>query len=334
VLFDTSVEKTAHPTHVPQSFYLPNSTYPMSTALIKLALCFQYLRVLGPDSPRLRLVTKVVIVVTALWGFAYSFIAWVPCWPVSAYWDWSVPVVARWGFGSHDVSVFVGTYISHVASNVVLDLIVFAIPLPLYFDPTLTQKSKVGLCGLVVLGLMSVQLLVLSAAGRQISADSDLASSVNVLSTWRLALLVQTRASTSPTLDPSWYGCEPIVLAALEIDLALICASLPVFWPVIEKSLGSIFVTYEVEVTRETSPKDTELSPLSSMTEPPPAHTTVGRSHVSYRWSLIPFSSSNSTATKSRSEPMYGRHHTSRGKGLEELRDERKASSEATLLPV
>lgn len=54
-----------------------------------------------------------------------------------------------------------------------------------------------------------------------------------------------------PTFDPSWYGCGAIVLAALEVSLATVCASLPVFWPVMKFNWGTIFVTYEVSVTRE-----------------------------------------------------------------------------------
>lgn len=64
--------------------------------------------------------------------------------------------------------------------------------------------------------------------------------------------MVNNRAATYPTLDPSWYGCVPAVLSVLEVNLATICASLPVFWPVIKENLGRILVTREVDVTRET----------------------------------------------------------------------------------
>lgn len=38
----------------------------------------------------------------------------------------------------------------------------------------------------------------------------------------------------------------------MEVNLAAICASLPVFWPVIQKGIGSvIIVTHEVKITRE-----------------------------------------------------------------------------------
>lgn len=83
--------------------------------------------------------------------------------------------------------------------------------------------------------------------------DTDDVDSVNVCSVIRLVNLVETRAGTYPTLDPSWYGCTAAIVSALEVNIATICASLPVFWPVIKENiLGKIIVTYEVDVTHET----------------------------------------------------------------------------------
>lgn len=77
---------------------------------------------------------------------------------------------------------------------------------------------------------------------------------MNVCSVLRLITLIENQAGTYPTLDPSWYGCSPIVLSALEVHLATICASLPVFWPIIKDAIAvrSITVTREVQITRET----------------------------------------------------------------------------------
>lgn len=63
--------------------------------------------------------------------------------------------------------------------------------------------------------------------------------------------VIQTKAGTYPTLDPTFYGCTPIVLSSLEVLLAAIAASLPVFWPIIQHNLGNIFVTYEVTIVTE-----------------------------------------------------------------------------------
>lgn len=133
-----------------QTFYVANAGYPMATTFIKLALLFQYLRLF--DRPMLRFITITMIAITSLWGFAYSFIAWLPTFPVRAYWDWSITDAVRYGFGSHDPGVFARTYISHVTSNLVLNLIVLAIPIPVYFDPEVGRRGRFGLLGLFVIG--------------------------------------------------------------------------------------------------------------------------------------------------------------------------------------
>lgn len=84
-------------------------------------------------------------------------------------------------------------------------------------------------------------------------ASAELTSPrASIFSIWRLAAIVETRATTTPTFDPTWYGPTPIVLAALEVDVATICASLPVFWPVLQNiDMSQILVTHEVKVTLE-----------------------------------------------------------------------------------
>lgn len=80
-----------------------------------------------------------VIVLAAAWCLAFGFLAWVPCIPVVAYWDLTVPAI-RYAFGTKYVEVFVTTYTSLTSTNMVLDLIIlaFATPLLLYGQP----KSK------------------------------------------------------------------------------------------------------------------------------------------------------------------------------------------------
>lgn len=49
----------------------------MSTAFIKLALLFQYLRVLDRRS-KLRTITILFIVIVSLWGAIFTILAWMP----------------------------------------------------------------------------------------------------------------------------------------------------------------------------------------------------------------------------------------------------------------
>ncbi|KAF0323585.1 integral membrane protein [Colletotrichum asianum] len=212
------------------TFYITSASYQMSTAFIKLSLLFQYVRIY--DQPGfLRSACKAMILFTGLWAIAYSFLGWIPCYPIRAYWDWQVPA-ARWGYGSLDADVFYGTYASHAALNVILDLLVLAIPVPLYFKRDASLKSKLGLLILLTIGLI-----------------------VNAISVVRLISVVQHKAATLPTLDYTWYAPISVVIACVEVDLAMVACSVPIFWPVLRKHFGDfgdgIFVTKEIEVTRE-----------------------------------------------------------------------------------
>lgn len=69
-----------------------------------------------------------------------------------------------------------------------------------------------------------------------------------VCSVVRFGSLVRHKATTSPTFDPTWYGPESIILSVLEVDIATIAASLPVFWPYLRRNIDRIMITHEIEV--------------------------------------------------------------------------------------
>ncbi|KAI1100036.1 hypothetical protein F4804DRAFT_345056 [Jackrogersella minutella] len=204
-------------------FYVTNASYIMSTTLIKISLLFQYLRVYR--NGHMRSICIVMIVIVSAWGSAFSFMAWVPCFPVSGFWTFDARAKC-YGFGSRDVSEFYASYVSHTAINTVLDMIVFAIPVPLYFQRDTVRRTKLGLVGLVTMGAI-----------------------VNGLTIWRLITIVGHRATTSPTFDPTWYGAISILLGSVEANIASICASVPIFWPSLKARLDQIFVTREITIT-------------------------------------------------------------------------------------
>ncbi|KAK6223000.1 hypothetical protein QIS74_03845 [Colletotrichum tabaci] len=209
-----------------RTFYVANASYVLSTAFIKISLLFQYLRIFDQPSFSRRLCIFTIIF-TSLWSLTYSFLGWVPCLPVRAYWDWSVPAT-RWAYGSLTPEIFSATYESHSAVNVALDLLVLAIPIPIYFRTNVPFKSKLGLLALLAIGI-----------------------AVNGISVARFVTILQHRSATYPTLDFPWYAPISIVLSAVEVDVAMIASSVPIFWPVLRQRFPGIFVTKEVEVTRE-----------------------------------------------------------------------------------
>jgi hypothetical protein len=118
---------------------------------MKLCLLTQYLRLFS-DKPRARQVCWFFIVLSAMWGFAFSTIAIVPCVPISGFWNWSQHARC-YGFGSKIPDQVGGTYAAHVATNVALDLIVLAIPIPLYFQTFKQKKQRVGFSIMILLGI-------------------------------------------------------------------------------------------------------------------------------------------------------------------------------------
>ncbi|KAK8023573.1 hypothetical protein PG993_011639 [Apiospora rasikravindrae] len=219
-------------------FYVSNTTYCMSTAFVKLSLLFQYLRIYREG--KMRTACIVTMIITALWGAAYTFMAVVPCFPIQKYWTLTLPGKC-YGFGSLNPPVFYAMYASSAAMNMTLDLVVLALPVPFYFDKNTPVKSKLGLIGLFCMGII-----------------------INFISIWRVASMVEHRAATFPTFDPTWYGPISIELATLEVNFASICASIPVFWPVLTARLDKVFVTREIKIERihrfETVDEDLDIN--------------------------------------------------------------------------
>lgn len=167
-------------------------------------------------------------IATALWGTAFSILGWMPCFPVRDYWDVTSDNQC-FGFGSKVPSAVTATYVVHTTTNMVLDIVILAIPCVLFFAPDSDRAQKIRLLVLLVVG-----------------------SWIVVFAAWRLVTIVRHKAGTYPVLDPTWYAPQSVLLAVLEIDCAAICASLPIFWPQISKHWGEIVVVKEVKVTRET----------------------------------------------------------------------------------
>ncbi|KAL7621744.1 hypothetical protein AAE478_009071 [Parahypoxylon ruwenzoriense] len=225
-----------------QTFYIGNAAYVTSTALIKEALLLQYLRVFDRGVFTYCFVIP-LIVFTALWGFAYSFLAWIPCMPVREFWGGEQSQNC-YGYGSRYPGPFVATFQSHAAVNMALDVLVLIIPLPLFFKEGITRGTRLRLVGLLSMGVFVIG-----------------------FATWRLVTIIEHQVATRPTRDPTWYGPISIVLAVLEVDAASVCASVPIFWPVLRRlQWGKIFVTQEVNITRETRYMDDDEDRLTRST--------------------------------------------------------------------
>ncbi|CAI6337986.1 unnamed protein product [Periconia digitata] len=208
-------------------FWVMNSVYIMETAIIKMSLLVQYLRIFKAGT--MRWICLSMLGIVTAWGITYSFLSWFPCFPVQAFWDrLSYPNAKCYGFGFdfNDIESFVALFTSHTALNMVFDFTIFLTPMVLFTRPKLLRKNVLALAGIFAIG-----------------------SVVVMISVWRLHSIVVHRAATQPYIDFTWWAPHALLLSCLEIDLAIMVASMPVFWPVMESSFSAIFVTHEVHIT-------------------------------------------------------------------------------------
>lgn len=134
-------------------------------AAIKLSLLFQYLRLLDDSSESdrrrrptfLRIAVILLIIVTAIWGFVFSFLAWVPSVPVSADWNYTDTTATRYGYSSNHKNLFVATFVIHGACNMALDVAILTLPLlskSMWSSADRQRQSRIAMFCLLVLGVL------------------------------------------------------------------------------------------------------------------------------------------------------------------------------------
>ncbi|KAF1850087.1 uncharacterized protein K460DRAFT_372457 [Cucurbitaria berberidis CBS 394.84] len=213
--------------------YTTNTVYCASATFIKLSILFQYLRLFAEHaSPtniapyRLaRRLTWSLIVFISLWGLTFSLLALFSCNPVAKNWDASLAGKCI-GWGTKKPEKFFAMFLGHSVSNMLLDVIVLALPVPFLSTLRLAGKSKAGLITLFTLGCI-----------------------VGAVAVGRMVALSFNRAGTVPILDMSYHTPIVYVFAVLEVNIAIIAASVPIFWPAIMTlAANKIFVVNEIEI--------------------------------------------------------------------------------------
>jgi hypothetical protein len=131
--------------------WLIGLSYVASTALIKISLLFQYLRVFKQGTFTYRF-SQFMLVFIALWGFAFTFMGWLPCLPKpSAFWDQTGK--GCYASFSTTPAIVIKTIEGHSGVNVAFDLIVVTIPFRLLFIDDAPVNKK-GLMALLAMGLL------------------------------------------------------------------------------------------------------------------------------------------------------------------------------------
>jgi hypothetical protein len=130
------------------------------------------------------------------------------------------------GWGTKEPNEFFAMFLGHALSNAVLDALVLLLPVPFLTMLRLAGKSRAGLFTLFALGCI----VMCVAIGRMIALSLN-------------------RAGTVPVLDMSYHTPAVFLFGVLELNIAIVAASIPIFYPVIATlASNKIFVVNEIEI--------------------------------------------------------------------------------------
>ncbi|WDK10328.1 CFEM domain-containing protein [Colletotrichum graminicola] len=163
----------------------------------KISICAMYLRILVDRWSRIAVIGLIasLIVQTILFFFLVAF----QCTPVQSIWDRSVP-----GFCLNIQAI---SY-AGAAFTITYDCIFIVLPLPQLLKLNIPMRKKLALALLLTLGSVAC-----------------------VASMVRLKFVV----TFSHTFDATWDNVEILVWSTLEINLVMICGSLPALRPLLSK---------------------------------------------------------------------------------------------------
>ena len=92
-----------------------------------------------------------MIILSAVWGFAFFFLALFPCQPIAKNWEYTLKGKCV-GWGTKEPNQFFAMWAAHAATNMVLDIVVLLLPLPFLGTLRLAGKTRIGLIALFAMG--------------------------------------------------------------------------------------------------------------------------------------------------------------------------------------
>ncbi|KAL4879257.1 hypothetical protein BJY04DRAFT_220375 [Aspergillus karnatakaensis] len=179
-------------THILHLYFVEEALYIASIALSKISMLLLYLR-LFPDE-RFRLASKGVLTFTTAWGLAILFTNIFSCQPLNYFWH-------MWDGGHEGHCIDHAALIwSHAIINIVLDVVIIALPMPTLLALNLSCGRKAGICVMFAGGIV-----------------------VTVVSILRFVSSLSFDMTDNPTKNFVSIG----VWSLLEVYLSIICACMP-----------------------------------------------------------------------------------------------------------
>jgi hypothetical protein len=124
-----------------QTFYVSIVFYNAALTATKLTFLLQYFRILS--TTRMKTIVLIALAVIGMWSLSQLLVVVFTCNPIEKFWDQSVP-------GSCIPNL--PFWYINAAGNIITDVAIFVIPLPVLSSLTLRPAQKLVLLGIFCLG--------------------------------------------------------------------------------------------------------------------------------------------------------------------------------------
>ncbi|KAK2784250.1 hypothetical protein FQN53_008690 [Emmonsiellopsis sp. PD_33] len=161
--------------------------------LVKLSILMSYIRFAAST---FRFAVWVTMAIVLAWGIAFILVMLLACRPLPAYWDWSLPGTCT------DEAM---RTLAFTTTNIITDGMVLVLPIPTFWKLRLPLRERIVLIVLMSLGLI--------------------ACAASIIRTWYAKLVFEI------SYDSTWDGYNIWLWVLVELNLAVICASVPCLRP-------------------------------------------------------------------------------------------------------
>jgi len=170
-----------------------------SLAAIKISLLLLYIRIFVLSS--LRITAYIVMGVVVSWWLSVVLEEFLLCRPFAFNWDRSIP--------DGTCGNLLNAYIAAGAINLITDVMVLCLPIPVIWNLHLPQRAKIALSGVFGLGFI-----------------------VCVFTAIRISTVVSYNI-----LDPTFSMWKTAIWSQLEPSLGIICGCLPLMRPILDRCI-------------------------------------------------------------------------------------------------
>ncbi|KAK3938736.1 hypothetical protein QBC46DRAFT_365287 [Diplogelasinospora grovesii] len=184
--------------------------YSLSLTFTRISILLLYRRIFTYSwAKRAIRITLILVITLGLWFIASILTA---CVPLTAFWDWSL------FFTTHVYCQPVQIWWLNAALNIVSDIVIMAVPMPVLSTLKLPKRQKIALVGVFGLGFF-----------------------VCVVSILRLITLVHVEESNP--WDSTYTSAQLIFWTAIEVNTAVSCACIMTLKPLIAKVFPRLLST-------------------------------------------------------------------------------------------